>query len=90
MNIYPIILLLVAFGIIAVASNQIAKLFQKIKLPHITGLLFIGILSGPFVLDLVGSESIGNLDFVNQFSLAFIAFAAASLVRFSDKASVLN
>lgn len=78
MNIYPVILFFIAFGIIAVASNQIAKLFQKIKLPHITGLLFIGIISGPFVLDLVGKESIANLNFVNQFSLAFIAFAAGS------------
>ena len=44
-----IILLLGGFGIVAVSSSQLSKLFQKIHLPFITGLLFIGMLAGPFI-----------------------------------------
>ncbi|MEA3446093.1 MAG: cation:proton antiporter, partial [Bacteroidota bacterium] len=73
-----IIFFVAAFVIIAVASNQIAKLFQKIKLPHITGLLIIGIIAGPFVLQLVEGAAIEKLSFVNETALAFIAFAAGS------------
>ncbi|MBL4654771.1 MAG: cation:proton antiporter [Bacteroidia bacterium] len=66
------------FIVIAVASNQIAQLFVKIKLPLITGFLVMGILSGPFILDLIPWESTNNLNFVNDISLGFIAFAAGS------------
>jgi Kef-type K+ transport system membrane component KefB len=73
-----------AFVIIAVASNQIAHLFKKIKLPHITGLLIIGIITGPFVLQLVEREAIVKLHFVNETALAFIAFAAGNELYFLE------
>ncbi len=68
----------VGFVIVAVASNQIARLSLKIKLPHITGLLIIGILTGPFFLQLLKTEAIVKLQFVNETALAFIAFAAGN------------
>ncbi|MFH1319113.1 MAG: cation:proton antiporter [Bacteroidota bacterium] len=77
-NYLEILFFLAGFIIIAVASNQIAKLFLKVRLPLITGFLIMGILAGPFVLDLIPLEAMGNLNFVNDFSLAFIAFAAAA------------
>ena len=64
--------------VIAVASNQIAKVFQKIRLPLVTGLIFTGVLAGPFVLNLIPLAAKANLQFVNEISLAFIAFAAGS------------
>lgn len=73
-----IILLLAGFGIVAVASSQISKVFQKIHLPIITGLLFIGILSGPYLINLIPTESIPKLSFINDIALAFIAFAAGA------------
>jgi Trk K+ transport system NAD-binding subunit/Kef-type K+ transport system membrane component KefB len=75
---YDIVLYLIGFGIIAVASNQISKLFQRIHLPLITGLIFIGILSGPYLIDLIPEGSIKQLSFINDIALSFIAFAAGS------------
>ncbi|MEO1051521.1 MAG: cation:proton antiporter [Bacteroidota bacterium] len=72
------IILLLGFGIVAVASNHISKLFKKIKLPLITGLLIVGVASGPFVLRLIPHESKIDLSFINDISLAFIAFAASA------------
>jgi Kef-type K+ transport system membrane component KefB len=53
-------------------------------LPIITGLLFIGILAGPFVLRLLPTEAIPQLNFLNQISLAFIAFAAGAELYLKD------
>jgi Kef-type K+ transport system membrane component KefB len=47
-------------------------------LPLITGFLFIGILTGPYVLKFVPKRAIANLNFLNDISLSFIAFAAGA------------
>ncbi len=79
MSTFPEVLIyLLSFAIIVVSSNQISKLFFKIKLPLITGFLFIGILTGPYVLNFVPPKAIESLDFINDISLSFIAFAAGA------------
>jgi Trk K+ transport system NAD-binding subunit len=77
-NFTETLLLLGGFAIIAVAANQIAGFFQKLKLPFITGLLVIGLFSGPFIFKLLPKGAGTNLQFINDISLAFIAFAAAA------------
>ena len=67
---------LLAFLWIVIGSFHVAKYFQKIRLPLITGFLISGVIAGPFFLELVSDESIPNLQVVNEFSLSYIAFAA--------------
>lgn len=67
---------LMAFLWIVVGSFQVAKYFQKIKLPLITGFLISGVIVGPFFLKLVSDEALPNLQVINEFALAYIAFAA--------------
>ena len=71
-------LFLAAFALIAIAANRISKEFQKIGLPIITGILIIGIIAGPFVLQMFPKNAHVKLDFINDIALAFIAFAAGS------------
>ncbi len=71
------VILLAGFLIVVVAANQIARLFQMIKLPIITGLLITGIAAGPFIFRLIPVESKSSLYFINEISLAYIAFAAS-------------
>ncbi|MFQ5675732.1 MAG: cation:proton antiporter [bacterium] len=66
------------FAVVALASKQIGGLFLKANLPLISGFLFTGIIAGPYVLDLIPLEATKNLRFVDELSLAFIAFAAGS------------
>ena len=73
-----LLILLAAFLVVAVSASQIAKLFQRIHLPLITGLLVMGIIVGPFVLKLIPRGAGEQLSFVNDFALAFIAFAAGA------------
>jgi len=72
------IIFLSGFLVIAISARQISILFQKIQLPIITGLLIVGIITGPYILGLIPLGAIENLDYVNDISLAFIAFAAGS------------
>ncbi|MEN8202475.1 MAG: cation:proton antiporter [Bacteroidota bacterium] len=67
-----------AFGIVAVAAAKIAGVFQRLKLPLITGFLVIGLVSGPEMLGLIDKEALIKLDFLNDVALAFIAFAVGS------------
>lgn len=69
---------LFSFTWVVIASNQVSRFFQKIKLPLITGFLLSGILIGPFGLKLIEINSVERLHFINNTSLAFIAFVAGS------------
>ena len=44
----------------------------------ISGFLFTGIIAGPFIFDFISVEATEQLRFVDEFSLAFIAFVAGS------------
>ncbi|MBX2842232.1 MAG: cation:proton antiporter [Flammeovirgaceae bacterium] len=77
MNLYlDTIKILAGFLVILIASNWISHFFPRIKLPMITGLLITGIICGPYILDLIPIQATKDLNFVNEISLAFIAFAA--------------
>lgn len=73
-----LIALVAGFLIIAIAANQIARVFQKINLPLITGVIITGILAGPHILNLIPLEASTQLTFINEMALAFIAFAAGA------------
>lgn len=84
------LILIAGFGVVSIAANKIATIFQKANLPIITGFLMTGILCGPFVLNLIPSESIGELNFINELALAFIAFAAGAELYFRELISKIN
>ncbi len=76
--------------IVAIAANQIAKVFQKIKFPLITGLIITGIIGGSSVLNFITVEEVKNLNFLNQIALAIIAFSAGSELYIDDLRSRIN
>ena len=72
------IILIVGFAIVAIAGQQIAKFFQRIKLPLITGLIITGIIAGSSVLKFIPHETLPKLNFLNDIALAIIAFSAGA------------
>ncbi len=78
MEFTQILIYLGAFGIVAVAARKIAGVFQRLKLPLITGFLAIGLVSGPEFLGIINEEALQGLSFINDIALAFIAFAVGS------------
>lgn len=71
-------LILLTFVIIALASQRFGQLFARFNLPKISGFLVAGVVAGPFVLGVFTEEGLGQLRFLQEFALAFIAFAAGS------------
>ncbi len=54
------VIILISFGMIALAAHQIGRYFAQIELPLISGVLFAGILAGPFVLHLISAEAVAQ------------------------------
>jgi len=77
-NYTPILIFIISFGVVALASKEIGAFVTRYNFPLISGFLFAGVLVGPYVLEMIPSEAIGKLRFVDEISLAFIAFAAGS------------
>jgi len=73
-----LITFIIGFLIVAIAANQIAKVFQKIKFPLITGLIITGIIAGSSVLNFISPVAVKKLNFLNDIALAIIAFSAGS------------
>ena len=79
-----ILVFLVGFVIVAIAANEISKVFQKIKFPLITGLIITGIIAGSSVLNFIPIEAVNKLNFLNEIALAIIAFSAGSELYLDD------
>ena len=71
-------------------TNYFAKFFTRIKLPLITAFLIIGVIVGPYFLNLIPFEAIENIQFINDFALAYIAFAAGAELYLKDLRSRLR
>ena len=67
-----------AFLIVTIAANTLGSLAPRVGLPLITGFLFVGVLAGPFGLQLIPTAALPQLSYVTQFALAFICFSAGS------------
>ncbi|WP_372801675.1 hypothetical protein [Lutibacter sp.] len=61
-----LITFLIGFFIVAIAANQIAKVFQKIKFPLITGLIITGIITGSSFLNFIIPAYLERLNFLNE------------------------
>lgn len=90
MDIKILITFLVGFLIVAIAANQIAKVFQQIKFPLITGLIITGIIAGSSVLNFITPLALKKLNFLNEIALAVIAFSAGSELYLNELRSRLN
>lgn len=66
------------FLFIALSSKYIGNFFSKIGLPYITGYLLAGMVAGPFILGMLPKEASSELRYIDELSLAVIAFVAGS------------
>lgn len=67
-----------AFGYLLLSAYFTGKIFNRFGLPKLTGYLFSGVLSGPFVLALVTKDMGHSLDVVKDTATAIIALEAGS------------
>ena len=66
--------------IFALLSSKVMKL---VKLPNVTGYLIIGLLLGPFCLNLIPADAVDRLSFIPTVALGFIAFSIGAEFKLS-------
>jgi Kef-type K+ transport system membrane component KefB len=71
-----------AFGFLLLAALQVGEIAETIRLPHVSGYLFCGLLFGPEVIGLVTSRMIEDLSLVKGTAVGLIALLAGSQLNF--------
>jgi Kef-type K+ transport system membrane component KefB len=66
------------FSIILFAGYVAGRVISLFKLPVVTGYLVVGILIGPYVLDIIPDEAIHSMELIEHIALSFIAFFIGS------------
>ena len=72
---------LMTLGLLLITAWLVGRLFERIKLPKVTGFLVLGLLTGPAVLGIVGKPQLADLNFVNDLAVSLIAFTAGGEIR---------
>ena len=79
-----------AAGIILTIAVMLASGFlltrftKRLHLPNVTGYIIAGVIIGPWCLNLVPSQYIGQMDFITDLALAFIAFGVGKYFKLSS------
>jgi len=78
-----------ALGLFLVGGTLAGELLEPLRVPHLTAYLAVGVIAGPYVLDIVKHDSVESLTSINGLALALIAFAGGAELRLDMlKASV--
>jgi Kef-type K+ transport system membrane component KefB len=70
-----------AVGFLLLAGTLMSGLVELVKIPHLTGYLLAGVLSGPYVLKLIDHHSVERLSSVNELALALIALEGGAELK---------
>lgn len=60
-------------------ATRVTKL---LKLPNVTAYILVGIILGPYVLNLIPEKVVDGMKFINDIALAFIAFSTGEFFKF--------
>ena len=77
----PVVVISVA--IMLLAGFLTTRLTKLLKLPNVTAYILVGIVLGPFCLNVVPDYVVSGMDFISDIALAFIAFSMGEFFRFS-------
>lgn len=76
--------MLASLSLIFLVGFSMAAICEKIRLPRIVGMLFTGILLGPYVLDLLDPSILGISSELRQMALIIILIKAGLSLNLSD------
>ena len=74
-------IILVSLSVMLLAGFLVTRLTKLCKFPNVTGYIIAGILIGPSLLGAVPQTLIGNMSFVSDIALAFIAFGVGKFFK---------
>ena len=73
--------IILLMALILFSGFLVARITKRLHLPNVTGYLLAGILIGPHVFGLVRAETVTQLDFVTDVSLALISFGVGKYFK---------
>lgn len=76
--------MILSLAITFLVGLSAAAIFEKLKLPRIIGMLFVGIIISPYVLDLLDSSILGISSELRQIALIIILIKAGLSLNLSD------
>ena len=76
--------MLLSLGIILLVGMAMGSIFNRLKLPRIIGMLLTGIVTGPFVLDLIDPSILGISSELRRIALIIILVKAGLSLNLSD------
>lgn len=66
------------FFVVSCFAKMFGPLMPRLGLPMLTGYIIVGVICGPFSLDIVHAKTIPALNYINQFALAYITMSAGA------------
>lgn len=76
--------MLMSLGIIILLALVVSFIFSRLKMPNIIGMLFVGILIGPFCLNLIDEKILSISSELRQVALIIILVKAGLSLNLSD------
>lgn len=73
---------LLVLALVLLLGLYAGRWFDKIKLPHITGYIIMGVIIGGILVFLGFGETVGSLEIVSSVALGFIAFGIGTELEF--------
>lgn len=73
--------IIISISIMLFFGFLMTRVTKKLKLPNVTAYIVIGIILGPFVLNIIPRRVISGMDFIADIALAFIAFGTGEFFK---------
>lgn len=74
---------IISIALMLFLGFSMSRLTKRLRLPNVTAYIVVGILIGPFCLNLVPATVIDGMDFLSDIALAFIAFSTGEFFKLS-------
>ena len=74
---------IISIALMLFLGFSMTRLTKRLRLPDVTAYIVVGILIGPFCLNLIPATVIDGMDFLSDIALAFIAFSTGEFFKLS-------
>lgn len=75
--------IIISVAIMLMCGFLMTRVTKMLRLPNVTAYIIVGILIGPYCLDLIPKSIIEGTEFLADIALAFIAFSTGEFFKFS-------
>jgi len=77
LNVYMYLAIALFLGLLS------SKVMKKVNLPNVTGYIIIGLIAGPYALNLIPLDAVDDFSLISDIALGFIAFSIGSEFKLS-------